>query len=301
MFKEFFNKVHKYPFYMWLLILMLLMIAEIVATVLIPTWREYFFNGIEAKNYHAFYLGLYYFISLMGVFVLTQGFKKYVGYRLALLWRTAITEVLVKKWKDKGNLGSKVDNPDQRINQDAMYASELTMTVSIEIIIAIAVTVGIILSIHNYLLFILAFAYVILAMFGAYFFKNPMIDTDIAVQNREAHHRFSLAKRAMGHDTDSHSKYLKMIQAYMVYLKVYLYYSLFNATKSNFSTIIPLLILVPMYFNGSIHFGEIMKGISEFDLLVANSSILLLLYPSIIRALASYRRLKQFWSTLNET
>ena len=60
--------------------------------------------------------------------------------------------------------------------------------------------------------------------------------------------------------------------------------------------LIPYALLVPMYFADSIGFGEVMKGVSQFDLLVINATILIIMYPKVTKALASYERIQEFYN-----
>lgn len=298
MLKHIYDKVDKTQLYKWCAVLSTLLAIEIVATILIPTWREYFFNGIENKSYSAFYNGLFYFVILMGSFIISQGFKRYSGQRLALIWRTGITKVLQKKWCRNLEQYQAVDNPDQRINEDAKIASDLAVEVVIETLISFAIIVGLMIQIQNTLLFVLSMAYTALAILIALLFKKPMVDTEITLQKKEADHRFSLASIVMGRgDYTSKAKYTKVCSAYLQYIKVYLHYTLFHSTKMHLTSIIPLLVLVPLYFAGDITFGSIMKGISEFELLVINSTILLILYPKITKTIASYHRISTFYHT----
>lgn len=296
MIREVYNKLNKSEFYKWAVILSILLAAEIVATVAIPVWRQYFYDGIEAKSYEVFYSGVLYFFLLMAVFVVTQGFKRYVSQRISLMMRTAITKVLQKKWVRNLESHREIDNPDQRINEDARLVTDLSMQVVVESLISLIIIIGLLFQIENTALLIMSTLYTCAALTIAWIFKKPMVNTEIELQRREADHRFSLAKIVMGEgDFTSKDKYLAVCQAYLTYIKVYMYYALFHSTKSYLTSIIPLIILVPAYFAGQGSFGDVMKGVSEFELLTINATILLILYPTITKMIASYKRIINFY------
>lgn len=282
------------------LLLLVVIIVEIAATVLIPVWREYFFDGVEAKDYDVFYRGMWYFVALMMAFVFSQGLKTYSIQILALEWRTALNNMLTEKWISKLPSKAAVDNPDQRISEDTNIASMLALELFSEVIISAAIIVGLICNMDPTLIALsLVYTAVIAAI--ALFFHRPMVDREKALQRVEADYRFQLAKMVNdGKKRKLDCKYSAVLTHFKRLIRITLGFNLFSRAKNNLMNIVPLLMLVPMYFADEIGFGAIMKGVSQFDLLVINATILIILYPKVTKALASYERIKEFHSELEK-
>ena len=273
---------------------------EISATVAIPVWREYFFDGVEAKNYDIFVNGLWYFCAIMLAFVFSQGLKTYSIQILALEWRTSLNNMLLKKWKKQLPAKAAVDNPDQRISEDTNIASLLALELVTEVLISLSIILGLVWSMAPDLL-IASIVYAALITAIALLFHRPLIDREKMLQRVEANYRFKLAKIVNdGQDREVEREYNAVLTNFKRLINVTLLFNIFSRTKNNLMNLVPLLMLVPMYFAGDIGFGAIMKGVSQFDLLVINATILVILYPKVTKALASYERIKEFSEDLTK-
>lgn len=281
-------------------VLILLIAAEIVATVLIPEWRKYFFNGVEAKNWDVFVSGMWYFTALMGTFVIAQGFKQFTIQRLALIWRTALTKLLAKRYMRGKMSGKKSDNPDQRIAEDTNIASVLAIELLVEVIISFSIILGLVGHMSSTLL-VLSAIYTAVIVGLALLFHRPMVNSEKDLQRAEADYRFKLATIVTKREKEStRALYGSVIARFKRLINVTLAFNLFSRAKGNLMNLIPYALLIPMYFAGDIGFGEVMEGVSQFDLLVINATILIILYPKVTKALASYERIKEFYDELNK-
>jgi putative ATP-binding cassette transporter len=279
-------------------LLLLVVIIEIVATVLVPTWRDYFYGGVEAKDMHIFHTGLWYFAGLMLAFVFSQGLKTYAIQKLALEWRTALAEMLTKAWMQRLPSKAAVDNPDQRIAEDTNIASMLALELVVEVIISASIIAGLIFNMDSTLIG-LSVGYTIIIAGLAAFFHRPLVDREKALQRAEADYRFKLASIvADGKKRDVDMEYGSVLIHFRRLINTTLGFNLFSRAKNNLMNIVPLLVLVPMYFADEIGFGAIMKGVSQFDLLVINATILIILYPKVTKALASYERIAEFYKEI---
>lgn len=297
-FKESWEAANRSRLTKMLLLLLTVITVEITATVLIPVWREYFFDGVEAKDYEIFISGLWYFAGLMVAFVLSQGFKNYAIQKLGLEWRTGLTRMLESRWKAQLPAKAAVDNPDQRIQEDTNIASMLALELVAEVVISASIIFGIVWTMSPDLLIASSIYTVVICVIAACFHR-PMINREKTLQRAEADYRFKLASIvADGKDRNTEMKYNGVVIHYRRLINVTLGFSLFSRAKNNLMNLVPLLMLVPMYFADEIGFGAIMKGVSQFDLLVINATILIILYPKVTKALASYERIQEFYHDL---
>lgn len=294
--KESWGLMCKKKGYFFLGFLTLLLAIEITATVAIPMWRDYFFGGIEAKDQAIYVQGMWYFAGLMLAFVFSQGFKYYAIQKLALEWRTALNDMLVKRWRKAGM--AKVDNPDQRIAEDTNIASVLALELVVETIISFSIILGLVGTMSSTLIYLSA-GYTVAISAVAYFFHRPMVDREKLLQRAEADYRFTLAQCVNdGKRRPLKSKFNRVLKRYTSLINVTLGFSLFSRAKGNLMNLIPFALLIPMYFADEIGFGAVMKGVSQFDLLVINATILIILYPKVTKALASYERIQEFYEEL---
>lgn len=298
-FKDAYNAVNKRSFITFAAFLVVLIAVEIVATVSIPAWRKYFFNGVEAKDYAVYVKGMWYFAALMSAFVVSQGFKQFAIQRLALVWRSALTKILAKKYmRTLTTSNTSADNPDQRIAEDTNIASVLAIELVVEVIISASIIVGLVGHMSSTLLYLSAiYTAVIVAL--ALFFHRPMVDSEKALQRAEADYRFKLAT-IVGNSKKASTKALfnTVMDRFKRLINVTLAFNLFSRAKGNFMNLIPYALLIPMYFANDIGFGEVMEGVAQFDLLVINATILIILYPRVTKALASYERINEFYKEI---
>jgi vitamin B12/bleomycin/antimicrobial peptide transport system ATP-binding/permease protein len=267
--------------------------VEVVATVLIPDTKQYFYDIIENKDAANFIWGLLYFTGVLFVYGLCQGYKGWLGGRLALDLRTGITKVLLKKWVKGDN---DVALADQRIQEDAKLCTELTIRVFLEVVISALIVIGLVGSVWgNWPVFFASFGYAGLVVLVAYLFKKPMVTSEIGLQIAEGHFRTSLTKIGMGQgDFTSKPLYEAVKSSYVRLIGILRNYTLFNRTKGALSNIVPFVILTPSYFAGEISLGDLMQAVAVFDLLVINSTILVLYYADVTKASASWKRVVEF-------
>ncbi len=282
-------------------ILTALILAEVYATYLIPEWRKFFYNVLSTKDQSKIHMVLTYFCTVFGGLLITQSLKKYVGRVTALHIRTYLTNLLYNKWVTSEK-HSVADNPSQRINEDCKIATDRAITVITEVLIsAILVIMLIWQSRHDTAIVTSAIIYTLVISIVAALFKRPLINNEIAVQRAEADHRHTLSSIALGNSDENgqaNTLYQIIVDKYKMYLKVLLGYTVFSSTQSQVSVLIPWAILAPAYFSGHMTLGEFMGSTSIFELIVANSTILVSIYPELTQAQASWIRIKEFYKSL---
>ncbi|MBA4259187.1 MAG: hypothetical protein C0446_08480 [Chitinophaga sp.] len=301
MWKDIWAKVENKPMFILIGIILLIIIGlEITATVYLPELKKTLFDAIEAKNLQAvinFFIFSTVFLTLFGF---VQGIKEYIGHRWAIFIRTALVKILQKKWVRKG--APQIDNPDQRINQDTYMATDMAVSNILEIIISFFITVVLVIQSFN-MVGIWAGALVYTAVVSGLMllFNRPLVKNEIHYQKAEADHRFSLAKIAIGvGDFTSKEKYKLLLDKYIAYIGVVLGFQMFSSVSRQVSDIIPYVILLPLYFAGTITLGSVMQGVSIFVLIVINATIMLQLYPRVTKAQASWHRIKEFYEEVSK-
>lgn len=308
LFLESIKEVPKSKLIWGLVFLITALTAEIIMTNEIPVWRQYFFNVLGSKQQSLFSLAIMYYLALVTILTLAQGFKKWLAQKLALNFRTALTDILQHKWLSHKKRDI-VDSPDQRINQDTFLATDNTISVALEVIISgvlVVLLVG--ESLAKPQLILASLAYTVIVCVIAMIFKNKLIDTEIGLQKAEAEHRYSLSQLRDVHtklgtqigSDKTDVKYLKVVQNYLKNISVNLKYTLFAASQSNFTPAASYILLAPAFFAGTLSIGSYMGDVALFDLIVVNASILVIVFPSVTKAIASWKRLNTFYETLEK-
>lgn len=272
-------------------------IAEIVLTVLIPSWRGYFYGIVEAKQAGQVLHACLLFVGLIGGLVVLQSLKTWLKAIMGLSLREIITLMLLNKWNSASTLTKEsLSFPDQRINEDAKLCTVLSLGVASELFISGGIVLYLVLTLQNLSLIAYATLYTVVVSIVALLMHKPLVKADINLQIAEADQRFTLSKMVMGHGQETlHEKFQSITGKYRQYVGLLLGYNIFNGLQNNLSILVPFLILLPTYFTGDITFGILMRDIASFELIVINSTILLNLYPQVINMNAAWTRVRTFY------
>lgn len=271
------------------MLLLLVIIGEITLTVYIPTWRTSFYGAISKNLIKETYNALWVFLALGGGLVLTQSIKWYYRLILGLKSREYLTDYLMTLWENK----KETIGASQRVNLDAQQCSELILQTVIEVFISLSIVI--ILLLYNFnIISILAIGYSFISCIGAILFNKPLKTRDIQVQAVEASHRHALTSDSIGVYEDYNNIFKDVIQRLRSYILLLSGFEMFKSMQSNLMNLVPLLFLLPLYFNKEIGFGVLMGDIATFDLLVINATILIQLYLNVIKIQASYHRIKEY-------
>ncbi len=275
-------------------ILLAVVVAEIVLTCLIPTWRDGFFTIMKEKDQGNFNTYIIYFFLLMFVLGAVQGIKVWIGQLFSFQFRIASSKLLLKTWVHSKRTAQ---NYTQAMTEAIRNATELYVSVGVEIAISAFIVVTLIISnIHNHSILFAALAYTIVVSAIATLFNKPLINTDANWQSAEGLYREAISDIANGNgDYTAKAKFLTLIKSYLTYIRTVMYFVLFSRLKGALASVVPYVLLSANYFNGVTTFGEFMAGVAVFELLVINATIIVIVYPQITKARASIKIMKNFY------
>lgn len=294
MIKEAAKRLPKVKTTLLALTLLTIVATEIIMTCLIPEWREYFYNVLQNKDQANFISSIIYFFMLMLGLGAAQGLKTWVGQLLSFEFRYAATKVLFKTWV-KGKRVAK--NYTQSMTEALRNATELYLEIAVEVFISAAIVISLIaVNIHNTAIIIAAIIYTIVASALAAFFNKPLIHSDMSWQSSEGALRETISDIANGNEDFSYKKKLETLTFhYYLYIRVLMFFTLFSRLKASLASLIPYILLAGTYFAGGMTLGDFMAGVTIFELIVINSTILLALYPKLTKARASYKLSQTFY------
>lgn len=276
--------------------LFVIVAIEIVLTVVLPTTKGWFFGTLEAKNLSMLYIHLAYYVgTLMSIYVL-KAFKIFFVQRNSLASRGCMTGELTRLWKAKTNKGElNISSPCQRLGADMEIMCHSSFEVGAEIFISAFIVVALVIQATSTVM-LCSMGYSVASILIMFLFKNPLVGSQKTLQDKEGVYRLSLSKDAW--DGSEPGKFASVVATYKKYSNVVFVYGVFNGFKSGFASLIPFFILLPGYFAGAVTFGDIIAGVSTFELIVINATIVLQLYPIFTKGIASIKRVKELFTEL---
>ncbi len=298
MLNEIINRLDKRTLILLSILLIAVVAGEIVLTALIPAWRQYFYDVLQGMHQSLFLESVLYFFLLMAGLGTVQGLKAWIGQLLSFNIRKTISKMLLKKWTKNP---VKVDNYTQAQTEALKNATSLYLEIVVEVVISASIVIMLMwMNRHETTILLASIGYTIVASLMAMIFNQSLINSDAACQNAEGNYREAIGDIANGNgDYSSKNKFIELSLAYYKYIKILMYYTLSSRLKSSISSVVPYLLLANQYFSGSITLGVFMNGVATFELIVINATILLVLYPNLTKARASYKIVKDFYTSIN--
>lgn len=289
MLKEAYKYINKKRMWGFFSILLGIIITEIVATALIPEWRKSFYDILQTKNEAAFPLALTFFFILMLGLGAVQGLKIWIGQLVSVEWRKAVTELFETHRKEK-----LPENPTQAYTESLRNSTEQYLQVGVEIFISSAIIVSLLwVNLNNTFIITSSLIYSVIIIAVTWLFKKPLILTDKEKQIADGKLREVLANNGNIKET-----FLQSLKAYYDYIRINMYFILFGRLKGALAAIIPMVFLSGAYFSGQLTLGQYMAESSTFELIVVNTTILVIMFPSLTTARASYNIVKQYYKEL---
>ena len=280
-------------FIAWSVGLLLIVALEITLTVVIPEWRNLFFNVLETKAQDQFISSLVLFGLLMGGLGFVQGVKVWVGQKISFMVREAQTKYMFRKWVHGDRTAP---HYTQAMTEAVRNSTEIYLEILVEITISAAIVIALILAnLSNPLILATAIGYTVLVSLIAVLFNRPLISKDMQWQRDEGLFRENLTNIANGQNDYSYSsKWNAVASSYAKYIRTLMNYTLFTRMKGSLSALIPYVILSIPYFAGTLTLGGFMAGVATFELIVINATIVMMLYPKLTKARASKTIIKEF-------
>ena len=251
-------------------------------TGLLPSSRGFVFHNLEIKSNFIWMALFAYFINYF-LLDLIQSVKGYVITKAALCKRTIETSSVV------GSLNTTTTTLPQRIQEDIKLAHLSGITVTVEYIISFLIFLQLVyLNFDAPILLVSATVYSILSVLIAIQFNPRLRKAEIDVQEQEARYRSGLVTNP----TDL--ALLPVANLYTLKAKwIETEYLLFTRLQLGLLNVLPYIVLIPGYFEGSIDLGQLMAHQAAFSLLVVNASILIQMYPTYIKGRACRERVSE--------
>ncbi|MCD6039887.1 MAG: bacA [Gammaproteobacteria bacterium] len=322
--------------YFMLIVVLTMSIFLVGMDVIFTTWYNYFYDALQDYNRHAAFDLIMIFMFLAGVNIIVSVYRYYIQQYLALRWRKWLTEQFLDRWLAKRsyyyleNFDKYTDNPDQRIQEDVGGLVSTTLGLGIGLVNAVVTICSFIFvlwklsgylhvplgkygtfHIQGYLVWV-AIIYSFIGTILTFKIGRPLVSLNFEQQRREANFRFSAI------DLRSHAEHVALYRGeenqktilqtlfsrvlenwYAIILRQKLLLW-FTAGYNQVSVILPLIVVLPNYFNKVFKLGGLMQALAAFSRIQDAFSFIVNSYTSIAEWQAVACRLITFLNHMDE-
>jgi vitamin B12/bleomycin/antimicrobial peptide transport system ATP-binding/permease protein len=306
-----------------------LTVLQLGILVKINLWNKDFFDALEARDWNAF-------IGAMGVFVLLASasmavavYQVYLKQLLQLRWRQWLTVRLTSGWLENGRhyqlnfIASGIDNPDQRIAENARGATEMAVEFALGIlnsVLTIAafcsilwilsgpleITIGAFdFNIPGYMVWA-ALMYAGVGSVATYFIGRPIVAANVEQNAAEADYRYALVRlrensegvaliRGEGDEQKGLAAFFGKVFVTATHLmKTQRRLMWLTSAYGMIGMVFPTLVASPRYFSGAITLGGLMQITAAFGQVQAGLNWFVDNFPRIAEWRAHVERLIEF-------
>lgn len=291
-------------------------LAGVRLSVLFSQVSNGLYTSLQELNAPVFWLSIGVFMLLATLHVLRALVAYYVKSYLEINWRVWLTQKLMERWLHKQNYfrshytQNKMDNPDQRIQQDVDSFVTLSLKLSVGLLEAavslfeftiLLWTLSGALSLFGVeiprAMVILAYVYVIVATLIAIWLGRPLIQLNFLNEKFNASFRYALIRLReygesiafyRGENSEKNrlfSRFKDVISNSWALVFRAIKFDGFNLTANQIAVIFPLIIQAPRLFAKEIKLGDMMQSARAFSEVQEALSYFRLSYDSF----ASYR------------
>ncbi|MCB0322775.1 MAG: ABC transporter ATP-binding protein/permease [Bdellovibrionales bacterium] len=267
-------------------------------------------QGKDEATYHYFLL-LHVGVILIATPIIVT--YHYIKARLAMEWREWLSAHLIKKWFSnrayyKLSLDSEIDNPDERIAQDVDSFCSLSVGLFMSVVDSV-ITVVTFMGLLYYIsptLTAVAIFYCLAGCLLTQLIGRRLPQLNFDHLRKEADLRYSMAEvrrdvesiafyrgeeRASAHIVKTLRKAIDNVEEIMVLNRNL---SLFTSSYNWFVALIPAAVIAPLYFNGTVEFGEIARGGMAFSHVFAGLTLFIGQYNALSAYKANIDRIGSF-------
>ena len=288
-------------------VVILLNLSLVGMTVLLTYWQRAFYNTLESKDWDGFIALLFSwhrteaegllpgFVLVAALYILIAVYQLYLRQALQMRWRRWLTDVYLAQWlSDRAYYRMALtdpymDNPDQRIADDARLFVEDTLSLGIGLLNSIVTLGSFILvlwslsgpvtvlgvEIPGYMVWV-ALIYALLGTWLAHLIGRPLIALNFSQQRLEADFRYALVRlrentegiALYGGEADEKrgltQRFSKLMLNWWDIMRATKRLTFFTAGYGQVASIFPIVVAAPAYFAGRLPLGGLIQTSSAF-------------------------------------
>ena len=278
-----------------------------------------FWNALAEKNVDQFYEILEKFLGACLLLAPIKVIYTYQLDKLSIYWRRWMTDRVLQMYQSNRVYYSlerdwDIDNPDQRISQDINNFTQTSLTLFRDSLTSVIdlVSFSIILFSIRPQLFIAIFLFAGVGSIVTYAIGKKLIQLNFENLQKEADFRYSLVRIRDnsesiafygGEDIEGKeiNQRLTIVIANMIEINIAKRNLNFFTTLYAYSTwILPLIVIAPDYFEGTVAMGEVSQASSAFSHVLSDLSIIIDQFAQLSGFFAGIDRLHQFIVSIRE-
>lgn len=305
-----------------------LTLSTVWLTVRFSAWNS-FYNTLQNHDLSGFWQQLGVFGVLAAVFIVVAVYRQYLQQLLFMHWRSWLTERLSRAWLQPGTAyrrgatgAERIDNPDQRIAEDARGFVSSTLELGLGLLNASVTLVsfaGILwglsdgislpfapaVTVPGYMLWV-ALGYSLLGTWVAHRLGRPLVGLNGEQQKVEADFRYALVQvrdhaeaiaLARGEAREGQrlaSRFAAVRVNWAALIRTTKRLTWFSAGYGQLANVFPILAAAPRYFSGAIQLGGLMQAAQAFGQVQGALSWFIDAYPRLAEWRATVNRLTVF-------
>lgn len=279
----------------WLAAIVLMTLFSVRLSILLSFWYNGFYTAMQRLDGQAFRFMLFVFATLATVYVAQALLSSYLRQAFLIRWRIWLTNRLMERWLTRQRyyrsqyLPDRIDNPDQRIQQDveSFVGSSLSLSMGLLNSVVSLVSFSIILwslsgtlrlfgwTIPRAMVFIV-YLYVIVSTIFAVRIGRPLIRLNFLNEQFSASFRYALIRlreygesiafyqgEAVERDTLL-ARFGHVIQNMWATLFRSLKFQGFNFAVSQAAVVFPFIVQAPRLLARQITLGDVMQTAQSF-------------------------------------
>ena len=312
-----------------LVLVIALTLGGVWLTVLVARWNRLFFDALQEKNYAAFVSLLGRFGVLAALYIATAVYALYCTQMLQIRWRRWLTERYSRDWLAGRAYyllqlePSRVENPEQRIQDDIGIVTSLTLDLLTGVLNSLATLgsfvvmlwllsgtlplrlPGFSVVIPGYMLWV-AILYAALGSVATHLVGRALIGINFDLQRYDAEFRFRMIRirenaegvALSGGEADEElqlkAAFGNIWRTWWRLMKAQRRLTFFSAGYGQAATIFPIIVAAPRYFAGVLTLGGLTQTALAFGQVQSSLSWFVDAYPRIAQWTASVNRLTGF-------
>jgi vitamin B12/bleomycin/antimicrobial peptide transport system ATP-binding/permease protein len=301
-----------------------LMALSIAYTAVSVIWAGYVMSDImtalERRNVDGFHKWLWVYLGIIGVGIPLAAFYRYMEERMALNWRDFLARTFTLRYfynrayyRLQGH--EVIDNPDQRISEDARNFTITALSFSLLVLNSIIQMVGlagVLWTISPLLMWVLI-GYALTGTIVAFLIGKRLIGLNYLQYEREANFRYGLVRVRDNAESiafyrgerrelrDLRARLGGVVGNMLVLIRWNRNLAFFTTGYNSLALILPLVIVAPLFLRGEVEFGKIAQASAAFATFLAAVSMVITQFERLSQFAAGVTRLGSLWEFLDES
>jgi vitamin B12/bleomycin/antimicrobial peptide transport system ATP-binding/permease protein len=276
-------------------------------------------TALEKQNTEAFERALWFYIGTFAASIPLAAFYRYVEERLALNWRDFLARTFMIRYfsnrayyRLQGH--EEIDNPDQRISEDARNFTITSLSFSLLVINSVIQILGFAreLWMISGMLVVVLISYAVVGTLVAFLIGRRLIGLNYLQYEREANLRYGLVRVRDNAESiafyrgerkelrDLRKRLGGVVGNMMVLIKWNRNLAFFSTGYNSLALILPLAIVAPLFLQGKVEFGTITQAMGAFGAFLAAVSLFITQFERLSAFAAGVTRLGSLWDFLDE-